>query len=133
MAIICRACADTNETLTKKVFEERRNLDATKLKVMLGSPSVKPNQARSRWRLGDKSSVSTRRRARTLTALFSDISAFVRIFNRVHHQSIRYFRNNKTVIQEALKTSFKTPASINLLQLASLRKCQTNSNSLCRA
>ena len=76
-AIIWRACADRNETLTKKVFGERRNLDATKSKVnaWCTKRQVKPNQARSRWRLGVKSSVSTRRRARILTALFSDISA----------------------------------------------------------
>ena len=31
--VICRACADRNETFAKKMFEERSNLDATKPKL----------------------------------------------------------------------------------------------------
>ena len=55
----------------------KKKFDATKSKVnaWCTKRQGKPNQARSRWRLGVKSSVSTRRRARILTALFSDISA----------------------------------------------------------
>ena len=102
------------------MFKERRNLDATKSKVnaWCTKRQAKSSQvALAVAVLGDKSSVSTRQKVRTLTALFSDISAFVGIFNQVHLLSIRSFINNKTAIQEALSTNFD-----QLGFLASLRQ-----------
>ena len=62
----------------------RHNKKIEKGKNSRNKPNKLNHKLIERLQFGDKSNVSTRQRARTLAALFSDISAFVGILNQAH-------------------------------------------------